>query len=76
MRAHVARTITTSGVRRQGVVRIPDSGIGARKPAVMDIVELIPAYDHPSFISMRLACYMILHVLGGMATGGEQVRSP
>ena len=33
VRAHVARTITTSGVRRQGVVRIPDSGIGARKPA-------------------------------------------
>ena len=50
--------------------------LGARKPAVMDIVELIPAYDHPSFISMRLACYMILHVLGGMATGGRQVTSP
>ena len=50
--------------------------LGARKPAVMDIVELIPAYDHPSFISMRLACYMILHVLGGMATGGHQVTSP
>lgn len=50
--------------------------VGARKPAVMDIVEVIPAYDHPSFISLRLACYMILHVLGGMATGGRQVTSP
>lgn len=49
--------------------------IGARKPAVLDIVELIPAYDHPSFISLRLAGYMILHVLGGWATGGERVKS-
>ncbi len=45
--------------------------VGGRRPAVMDIVELIPAYDHPSFISLRLAGYMVLHVLGGMATGGE-----
>jgi agmatinase len=50
--------------------------VGVRRPAVMDIVELIPAYDHPSFISLRLGCYIILHVLGGMATGGEQVSSP
>lgn len=48
--------------------------IGARKPAALDIVELIPAYDHPAMISMRLAGYMILHVLGGWATGGEQVK--
>lgn len=49
--------------------------IGARKPAALDIVELIPAYDTPAMISLRLAGYMILHVLGGWATGGEQVRS-
>lgn len=49
--------------------------IGARKPAALDIVELIPAYDTPAMISFRLAGYMILHVLGGWATGGEQVRS-
>jgi agmatinase len=49
--------------------------VGARQPAVIDIVELIPAYDGPSFISLRLAGYMILHVLGGWATNGEQVRS-
>ena len=48
--------------------------IGARKPVALDIVELIPAYDHPAMISMRLAGYMILHVLGGWATGGEQVK--
>jgi agmatinase len=48
--------------------------IGARKPAVVDIVELIPAYDHPAMISLRLAGYMIMHLLGGMATGGERVR--
>ena len=48
--------------------------IGARQPAALDIVELIPAYDHPAMISMRLAGYMILHVLGGWATGGEQVK--
>jgi arginase family enzyme len=48
--------------------------IGARHPAALDIVELIPAYDHPAMISMRLAGYMILHVLGGWATGGEQVK--
>jgi agmatinase len=48
--------------------------IGARQPAALDIVELIPAYDHPAMISMRLAGYMIMHVLGGWATGGEQVR--
>lgn len=46
--------------------------IGARKPAVLDIVELTPAYDL-STISLRLAGYMILHVLGGWSTGGEQV---
>lgn len=45
--------------------------IGARKPVVLDIVELIPAYDNQAMISMRLAGYMILHVLGGWATGGE-----
>ena len=45
--------------------------IGARRPAVIDIVELIPAYDHPAMISLRLAGYMILHVLGGWATGGQ-----
>jgi agmatinase len=50
--------------------------IGARKPRVLDIVELIPAYDGPSFISLRLAGYMILHMLGGWARGGEQVRQP
>ena len=44
--------------------------VGAKKPALMDIVELIPAYDHPSYISHRLACYFIFHLLGGMATGG------
>lgn len=44
--------------------------VGSRKPALMDIVELIPAYDHPSYISHRLACYFIFHLLGGMATGG------
>ncbi len=49
--------------------------IGARKPAALDIVELIPAYDNPAMISLRLAGYMILHVLGGMATGGERVRT-
>lgn len=47
--------------------------VGARKPAALDIVELIPAYDHPAMISLRLAGYMILHVLGGWATGGRQV---
>jgi hypothetical protein len=26
-------------------------------------------------ISLRLAGYMIMHVLGGMATGGERVRT-
>lgn len=45
--------------------------VGAKKPALMDIVELIPAYDHPSYISHRLACYFIFHLLGGMATGGQ-----
>jgi arginase family enzyme len=45
--------------------------IGARRPAVLDIVELIPAYDHPAMISLRLAGYMILHVLGGWAKGGQ-----
>ena len=49
--------------------------IGARKPAVLDIVELIPAYDNPAMISLRLAGYMIMHLLGGMATGGERVRT-
>jgi len=49
--------------------------IGARKPAALDIVELIPAYDNPAMISLRLAGYMIMHLLGGMATGGERVRS-
>jgi agmatinase len=44
--------------------------VGAKKPALMDIVELIPAYDHPSYISHRLACYFIFHLLGGWATGG------
>jgi hypothetical protein len=34
-------------------------------------VELIPAYDHPSYISHRLACYFIFHLLGGVATGGQ-----
>jgi agmatinase len=48
--------------------------IGARKPAALDIVELIPAYDHPAMISMRLAGYMSVHGLGGWATGGEQVK--
>jgi agmatinase len=45
--------------------------VGAKKPALMDIVELIPAYDHPSYISHRLACYFIFHLLGGVATGGQ-----
>jgi agmatinase len=45
--------------------------VGAKKPALMDIVELIPAYDHPSYISHRLACYFIFHLLGGIATGGR-----
>lgn len=49
--------------------------IGARRPIALDLVELIPAYDNPAQISLRLAGYMILHVLGGWATGGEQVRS-
>lgn len=49
--------------------------IGARRPAALDIVELIPAYDSPAQISLRLAGYMILHVLGGWARGGEQVRA-
>jgi agmatinase len=49
--------------------------IGARKPAIVDIVELIPAYDNPAMISLRLAGYMIMHLLGGMATGGERVRT-
>jgi agmatinase len=44
--------------------------VGAAKPAMMDIVELIPAYDHPSYISHRLACYFIFHLLGGWATAG------
>jgi len=48
--------------------------VGARRPLGMDIVELTPAYDHPSFISCRLACYLIFNVLGGMATGGEPAR--
>jgi agmatinase len=48
--------------------------VGARKPVAMDIVELTPAYDHPSYISCRLVCYMIFHVLGGWATGGEPVE--
>ena len=43
--------------------------VGARKPALMDIVELIPAYDLPALISHRLACYFIFHLLGGWATG-------
>lgn len=47
--------------------------VGARKPVAIDIVELIPAYDQPAMISLRLAGYMILHVLGGMATGGKRV---
>jgi agmatinase len=49
--------------------------VGAKKPALMDIVELIPAYDHPSYISHRLACYFIFHLLGGMATGGVSLGS-
>jgi len=49
--------------------------IGARKPAAMDIVELIPALDNSAMISFRLAGYMILHLLGGWATGGERIRS-
>ena len=43
--------------------------VGARKPVLMDIVELIPAYDLPALISHRLACYFIFHLLGGWATG-------
>ncbi len=50
--------------------------IGARRPAVLDIVELIPAYDHPAMISLRLAGYMILHVLGGWAAGGQVASGP
>ena len=45
--------------------------VGARKPALMDIVELIPAYDQPALISHRLACYFIFHLLGGWAIGGS-----
>ena len=30
--------------------------------------ELIPAYDEPAYISHRLACYFIFHLLGGWAT--------
>lgn len=49
--------------------------IGARKPAALDVVELVPALDNSAMVSLRLAGYMILHLLGGWATGGEQVRS-
>ena len=49
--------------------------IGARKPAVLDIDALIPAYDGPAMISLRLTGYIIMHVLGGTATGGERVRT-
>jgi len=45
--------------------------VGAKKPALMDIVELIPAYDQPAYISHRLACYFIFHLLGGWATQSE-----
>ena len=42
----------------------------------MDIVELIPAYDHPSYISHRLACYFIFHLLwaGRRPADGPRVR--
>jgi len=45
--------------------------VGARRPIAADIVELIPAYDQPAFISFRLACYLIFNMLGGWATAGR-----
>jgi hypothetical protein len=37
----------------------------------LDIVELIPAYDHPAMISLRLAGSMILHVLVSLGKGSQ-----
>lgn len=58
------------GLNSREVLRAAEL-VGARRPLAMDIVELTPAYDHPSMISCRLACYLIFNTLGGWATGGD-----
>ena len=50
--------------------------VGAKKPALMDIVELIPAYDQPAYISHRLACYFIFHLLGGLGHAERVAPGP
>ncbi len=45
--------------------------VGDRHPAVVDLVELTPAYDHPSFISHRLGAYMLFHTIGGAHRGPD-----
>lgn len=46
--------------------------VGRRAPGVMDIAELLPSNDYPAFVSCRLACCIILEVLGAM---GSVVRT-
>ncbi len=58
------------GLTSREVLRAAEM-VGARRPIAMDIVELIPAYDQPAMISLRLACYLVFNVLGGWATGGQ-----
>lgn len=58
------------GLNSREVLRAAEL-VGARQPIAMDIVELTPAYDHPSMISCRLACYLIFNTLGGWATGAR-----
>jgi arginase family enzyme len=61
------------GIRVFRMREVTRRGIEAVVREALDIIELIPAYDHPAMISLRLAGYMILHVLGGWAREGEQV---
>jgi agmatinase len=46
--------------------------IGLRKPQVFEIAELVPTYD-PTFITAKIACYLIFNVLGAAATGKERL---
>jgi agmatinase len=44
--------------------------IGTFKPRILEIAELIPVYD-PTFITAKLACYLVFNVLGAMAVASS-----